>query len=182
MLRAERENEDNAGTDQWQRQIIAANLLIQLLVGVYGVRTLTYYFAPQFSAAIQSWCLGCIALPWIMLLVSVLWLFSCRKKSLSGYLGLAGGIHILEILLGGFLPALKMSFSLPMDTGAYNLYIAFLVWCIVFLVNAFFFLFHRWLAALKQNSARLRYREENLFFFGQILSKLKTNTKSMTMI
>ncbi len=182
MLRAERENEDSAGTDKWQGRIITVNLIIQFLMGLYGVRTLTYYFAPQFSVTVRSWCMGCIVAPWVMLLASALWRFFGRKKNMSGYLSMAGIIDILDILLVGILPILKMRLSLPMDTGAYNLYILFLAWCIFFLVSVFFFLFHKWLAALKQNSAKLRYHEENLFFFGQILSKLRTNTKTMTMI
>ena len=182
MLCAERENEDSAEPDKWQGRIVTVNLLIQFLVGIYGIRTLTYYFAPRFSALIKLWCAGCIAVPWIMLFASALWRFFDRKNSLAGYHSLAGLIDIPEILFFGLLPIMKTRFSLPMDTGAYNLYIAFLVWCIVFLVSVIFFLFHEWLAALKQNSAMLRYHEENLFFFGQILSKLKMNTKSMTMI
>jgi len=182
MLRAERENEEGASPDKWQGRIIAVNLLIQFLAGLYGVRTLTWYFSSRFSGVVQFWCLGCMAVPWVTLTASVLWCFFARKKSMAGYLGMSGLMGIMEMLFVGLLPVMKMRFSLPMDTGAYNIYIMFLVWCVIFLVNAFFFLFYKWLAALKQNSPKFLYHQENLFFLGQVLSKLKTNTKAMTMI
>lgn len=182
MLHGERENEDSTGSDQWIRKIIVIHLIVHLVMGVYGVRTLTYYFTSRFSGSIRFWCLVCMAAPWMMLLAGALYRFFGKRKSLSRYLCTAGILSVLETLVVGLLPLLKTRYSLPMDTGAFNSYIAFLIWCVVFIICAFFFLFSRWLAYLKRNSISLRYREENLFFLGQILSKLKTNTKNMAMI
>lgn len=181
MLRAERENEDNVTTNK-SGKIIIINLFVQLAMGAYGIRTLTYYFTSQFSATIQFWCFGCIAIPWIVLLASILCRFLDKRKSISKYFCVTGIIGVIEILFIGLLPIFKTKYALPMDTGAYNIYIAFLIWCVAFVVSAFFFLFSRWLTLLKTNSVKLRYREENLFFFGQVLSKLKANTNAMTMI
>lgn len=182
MLHADRENEVIAGADQWMGRIVALNLILHLGIGLYGVRTLTYYLAPQFAAVIKVWSIGCIAAPFLLLTVSFLWRLFGRKKTLSQYLRITGVMSILEILLIGLLPVFKSRFSLPMDTGAYNLYIAYLLWCVVFIVSAFFFLFSKWMAALKARSVKLRYQGETLFFFGQVLSKFNSNTRSMTLI
>lgn len=182
MLRAERENEDNTNIDKWPGKIIVVNLFVQLAMGIYGVRTMTWYFTAQFGAVIQFWCFCCMAAPWMMLLAGVLCRFLDKRKSVARYLCVTGIMDVLEIFFIALLPIFKVQYSLPMDTGAYNVYILFLIWCIAFAVSAFFFLFGRWLALLKRNSAGLRYHEENLFFFGQILSKLKANTNTMTMI
>ena len=80
------------------------------------------------------------------------------------------------------LPVWKMYFALPMDKGAFNLYLAFIVWCLIFLVSVFFVVFSEGLLVLKDRSLRVKYKEENLFFFGQVLSKLGSNTLSMTLI
>lgn len=182
MLRSKRENENKTDLHKWINKIIIINLVFHCLMGVYNIRTLTYYFAPSFSSAIQFWCLGCIVVLWIILLISLLWHFFGKKKSRLKYLCLIEIIAVLETLFVGFLPILKTQFSLPMDTEAYNLYIVFLIWCIVFLVSVFFFLISKCLVIIKTNFTELCYDKENLFFFGQILSKLKTNTKTMAMI
>lgn len=182
MLHADRENENTVGSDKWISHVIVLNLILHLGIGFYGVRTLTYYLTPQYSTTVQIWSIGSIAAPWVMLAASLLWRFFSKNRTSSQYLHIVGVVSMLELLLMGLLPVLKSRFSLPMDTGAYNIYIAFLVWCVVFIASAFFFLFSKWIAALKEKSVKVRYQGENLFFFGQVLSKLNSNTKSMTVI
>lgn len=182
MLHADRENEGTAGSDKWIGKIIILNLILHLGIGLYGIRTLTYYFAPQFSTTIKIWSIGCIVAPCVILATSLLWQLFSKRKSPLQYLRIVGIISILEILFMGMLPVFKSHFSLPMDTGAYNIYIAFLIWCVVFIASAFFFLFSKWIVALKEKSVKMRYQGDNLFFFGQVLSKLNTNTKAMTVI
>ncbi|MDE5699776.1 MAG: ABC transporter permease [Lachnospiraceae bacterium] len=182
MLHADWENEGTVASDKWISHVIALNLILHLGIGFYGIRTLTYYLTPQYSTTVQIWSIDSIAAPWVMLAASLLWRFFSKNRTSSQYLYVAGVVSILELLLMGLLPVFKFRFSLPMDTGAYNIYIAFLVWCVVFIASAFFFLFSKWIAALKEKSVKVRYQGENLFFFGQVLSKLNTNTKSMTVI
>lgn len=72
----------------------------------------------------------------------------------------------------GLLPALKSHFALPIDTGAYNIYIAFLVWCVVFIASAFFFLFSKWIAALKEKSVKVQNVMINAYRFAFTSIKL----------
>ena len=93
--------------------------------------------------------------------------------------GVAGFAEMLTVSL---LPVWKMYFALPMDKGAFNLYLAFIIWCLIFLVSVFFVVFSQGLLLIKNRVLSVKYKEENLFFFGQILSKLGSNTLSMTLI
>lgn len=79
-------------------------------------------------------------------------------------------------------PGMRMRYMLGLDNGAINQYLLYLVVNLGFLICAFFYLAGGVLTALKEKVPNLKYREENLFFFGQILSKLKTTTKTMTLI
>lgn len=98
------------------------------------------------------------------------------------YLLMVGLVGFAETITVSLLPVWKMYFALPMDKGAFNLYLAFIIWCLIFLVSVFFVVFSDGLLVLKNRSLRVKYKEENLFFFGQILSKLGLNTLSMTLI
>lgn len=98
------------------------------------------------------------------------------------YLLMVGLVGFAEMITVSLLPVWKMYFALPMDKGAFNLYLAFIIWCLIFLVSVFFVVFSDGLLVLKNRSLRVKYKEENLFFFGQILSKLGSNTLSMTLI
>ena len=106
------------------------------------------------------------------------------RKSCSHvkYLLMVGLVGFAEMITVSLLPVWKMYFALPMDKGAFNLYLAFIIWCLIFLVSVFFVVFSDGLLVLKNRSLRVKYKEENLFFFGQILSKLGSNTLSMTLI
>ena len=88
-------------------------------------------------------------------------------------------IGLLELIILSILPVFKVYLAMPMDKGAFNVYMGFLFWCVVFGVSVFFVLFSNYLLVIKE---RQKYKEENLFFFGQLLSKLKSKTLSMTLI
>ncbi len=78
-------------------------------------------------------------------------------------------IGLLELIILSILPVFKVYLAMPMDKGAFNVYMGFLFWCVVFGVSVFFVLFSNYLLVIKE---RQKYKEENLFFFGQLLSKL----------
>ena len=56
----------------------------------------------------------------------------------------------------------KVYLAMPMDKGAFNVYMGFLFWCVVFGVSVFFVLFSNYLLVIKE---RQKYKEENLFFW-----------------
>lgn len=100
----------------------------------------------------------------------------CNLRAMLGLpqISLAEGQYIIHCL-----PYLKDTFYANENKGAFNVYMGFLFWCVVFGVSVFFVLFSNYLLVIKE---RQKYKEENLFFFGQLLSKLKSKTLSMTLI
>lgn len=182
MLYADRKNEDTHAPYTWIRKIVQIHFLLNLLMGIYGIRTLTYYFSDKFLSVIKLWCIFSIFVPFFMAIIILPMNRFIKKGKILGYLTALLLFGVFEIILIGFLPILKTHYMLPMDTGAFNLYLAFLIWCLVFIVSVFFILLSSGLLELKNRALKVTYRGENLFFFGQILSKLKTNTQSMTLI
>ncbi len=79
-------------------------------------------------------------------------------------------------------PSFRSAYFLPSRRENLNLYLTFLVGDVVFLICALFYLCARWVAAWKACSPAHKYTGENLFFFGQILSQLRSTSKSMALI
>lgn len=182
MLNADRKNEEAAAAHTWAHKIVFANLLLHLLMGIYGIRTLLYYFSSQFAPAVKVWSGVCIAAPFLVAASSMALQLRRGRAKQGKRLAAIAVMETMELMAVGSLPGLKIYYALPMDKGAFNLYMAFLIWCLIFIVGIFFVLFSSGLRALKNNFPQVKYREENLFFFGQLLSKLKANTFSMTLI
>ena len=178
MLHADRKNEAFSTTHKWVEKVLKVNFILFFLMGIYSIRTLTYYLTDEFQTAIQIWVL----IPFVMVGLGIAEKKIRKSCSHVKYLLMVGLVGFAETITVSLLPVWKMYFALPMDKGAFNLYLAFIIWCLIFLVSVFFVVFSDGLLVLKNRSLRVKYKEENLFFFGQILSKLGLNTLSMTLI
>lgn len=182
MLNAGRQNEGADAAYAWIRNVIFVNLSVQGFMGIYGIRTLSYYFTAQFLPIVKVWSSACMVIPFLMAIGNVLLMQKSRRAKPAKLLAASALIGVIELITVGLLPVLKTCYALPMDKGAFNLYMLFLIWCLAFNVSVFFILFNNGLAALRSNSVKVRYQGENLFFLGQLLSKLNTNNLSMTLI
>ena len=182
MLHADRKNEAFSTTHKWVEKVLKVNFILFFLMGIYSIRTLTYYLTDEFQTAIQIWVLISIVIPFVMVGLGIAEKKIRKSCSHVKYLLMVGLVGFAEMITVSLLPVWKMYFALPMDKGAFNLYLAFIIWCLIFLVSVFFVVFSDGLLVLKNRSLRVKYKEENLFFFGQILSKLGSNTLSMTLI
>lgn len=182
MFHADRKNEAFSTTHKWVEKVLKVNFILFFLMGIYSIRTLTYYLTDEFQTAIQIWVLISIVIPFVMVGLGIAEKKIQKSCSHVKYLLMVGLVGFAETITVSLLPVWKMYFALPMDKGAFNLYLAFIIWCLIFLVSVFFVVFSDGLLVLKNRSLRVKYKEENLFFFGQILSKLGLNTLSMTLI
>ena len=91
-------------------------------------------------------------------------------------------LTFLSVVLYASLPVMKMKFLMPIAAEAFNFYMLSLIWDLIFFIGSFFYLIGRAIAALKEKSMKLRYKGENLFYFGQVLSRLKSTTATLTLI
>ena len=73
-------------------------------------------------------------------------------------------------------------YYLTLGGGTLNQYLLFVVIDLLFFICAFIYLTSGLIVAWKVKSPEHRYKGENLFFFGQIISKLNTTSKTMTLI
>ena len=69
-----------------------------------------------------------------------------------------------------------------MGAGAINQYLLFLLIDLLFFICCVIYLSSSFIVAWKAKAPEHRYKGENLFFFGQITSKLNTTSKTMTLI
>ena len=63
-----------------------------------------------------------------------------------------------------------------------NQYLLFVLVDLLFFLCGIIFLAGSFLLAWKEQSPTHKYHEENLFFFGQVISKLNTTSKTMTLV
>lgn len=179
MLNADRKNDILGTPHKWIYKLFPLNFVFYLLIAFYNIRTLSYYFNGEFELIIKIWSAISIIVPILMLITHINERFRRKEQNTVKQLFVIGGIGLLELILLSILPVFKVYFAMPIDKGAFNVYMGFLFWCVVFGVSVIFVLFSNYLLVVKE---RQKYKEENLFFFGQLLSKLKSKTLSMTLI
>ena len=78
--------------------------------------------------------------------------------------------------------ALINQYYLPLGAGTINQYLLFVLVDLIFFICSLIYLASSFIAYWKEKSPEHRYKGENLFFFGQVLSKLNTTSKTMTLI
>lgn len=89
---------------------------------------------------------------------------------------------VLHAFLAASVPALTNQYYLPLHGGILNQYLVFVLIDLLFFICALIYLASSLIVAWKVKSPEHRYKGENLFFFGQIISKLNTTSKTMTLI
>ncbi len=179
MLNADWKNDILGNPHKWIYKLFPVNFVLYLLITFYNIRTLSYYFNGEFELVIKIWSAISITVPILMLITHIKERFRRKEQNTVKQLFLIECIGLLELIILSILPVFKVYLAMPMDKGAFNVYMGFLFWCVVFGVSVFFVLFSNYLLVIKE---RQKYKEENLFFFGQLLSKLKSKTLSMTLI
>ena len=126
--------------------------------------------------------LGNILVPGAVLLMSMLW-FALRKK--ADFHTLVFGLLTLSTLnafIAASVPAMTNIYYLPLGGGTINQFLLFVLVDLLFFICSIIYLAGSFISAWKEKSPEHRYRNENLFFFRQIISKLNTTSKTMTMI
>lgn len=204
MLSADRENEPSL---RKSRQIPVTVILFELLTVwmlVTGIEKKHFYFDSRLPFPVHVMFLGNILIPAATLLWSAIWLIrqkrvkksSCLSKQMDEKAAIsAKRDRRQDILLAGLLvcalfqtlfaaivPSMQNKYYLSMGTGTVNEYMLFVLGNLLFAINAVIYLANTVLIAWKEQSPEHRYRNQNLFFYGQITTKLVTTNKTMTLI
>ena len=182
MLAADRENDPALKKSRWI--VIVATLfeLFTVWMCVTGVQKVWFYYDSRFAMPVQIMFWGNIILPAATLFWSVLWIL--RKKK-SGFPKFIFGLLIcaaLNVCIAASVPALINRYYLPLGAGTVNQYLLFILVDLIFFICSLIYLASSFIVTWKEKSPEHRYKGENLFFFGQVISKLNTTSKTMTLI
>ena len=182
MLAADRENDPALKKSRW---IVIAVILFELFtvwMCVTGVQKVWFYYDSRFAMPVQIMFWGNIILPAATLFWSVLWLIR-RKK--SGFPKFVFGLLVCAVLnacIAASVPVLVNQYYLPLGAGTVNQYLLFVLVDLIFFICSLIYLASSFIVAWKDKSPEHRYKGESLFFFGQVISKLNTTSKTMTLI
>lgn len=167
------------------RWIVIVAILFELFtvwMCVTGVQKVWFYYDSRFAMPVQIMFWGNIILPAATLFWSVLWIL--RKKK-SGFPKFIFGLLIcaaLNVCIAASVPALINRYYLPLGAGTVNQYLLFILVDLIFFICSLIYLASSLIVTWKEKSPEHRYKGENLFFFGQVISKRNTTSKTMTLI
>ncbi|MCM1121336.1 MAG: ABC transporter permease [Eubacterium sp.] len=208
MLYADKENEPSLTKS---RQMPVVVILFEILAFVMmstGIQTMYYYFDRRFAIPVHIMFWGNIVSPAVTILWGIVWLlvgWGNLRKNRGGRAkavkvnrrenGIEDGKPAFAVLVFGLLicsvintcfaarmPAMQNQYLLSFGTGVNNQYLLCVLGDMLFFICAVVYLSNRFLIAWKEKSPEHRYRGQNLFFYGQITTKLSTTNKTMTLI
>lgn len=182
MLAAERENGPELEKSRWIWVLLILFEVFAVWMCVTGVQKVWFYWDSRFALPVQLMFWGNILFPAITLLWPVAW--ALRRKK-GGFPALLAGLLVyalLDTFAAASVPALNSRYYLALGGGAVNQYLLFVLVDLLFLICAVIYLASSFIVAWKERAPEHRYKDENLFFFGQIISKLSTTSKTMALI
>ena len=181
MLTADRENGPELRKSRWIWVLVIFFEVFSVWMCVTGVQKVLFYWDSRFALPVQLMFWGNILFPAMSLLWPALWALRRRK---SGFSALLSGLllcSLLNTIAAASVPALNSRYLLALGGGGVNQYLLFILVDLIFLICALLYLASSFLVAWKEGAPEHRYKGENLFFFGQIISKLSTTSKTMSL-
>ncbi|MCM1050137.1 MAG: FtsX-like permease family protein [Clostridiales bacterium] len=182
MISAEKENEPELKKSRWIWAVIILFELVTVSAFITGIRNVWFYYDSRYVLTVRLMYADNIIFPAITLIWSV-WRLIGRKK--SDFNKFVFGLLICAVLnacIAAVVPSLINRYYLPLGSGAINQYLLFILAYLIFSICSAIYLAGSFIVAWKEKSPEHRYKSENLFFFGQIISKLNTTSKTMSII
>ena len=182
MLSAGRENEAPLHKSHWMQEVTALYLLLAAVMTVQGGRMLVLGGDSRFALPVQVMFWANILAPAGLLVWGAVWVVKLRRRGFPVLvLGLTAGAFLC-ILSAASVPVLQRRYLLVFGAGGINQALIFLLADLLFLLCGVIWLASTLLVWQKEHSPVCRYQGTNLFFFGQMISKLRTTSKTMTLV
>lgn len=182
LMMAKRQNEKPLHKSRWMSIICIFYGILLLWMLEVGVVKYHFYFDSRYPLPVKFMYWGNILFPALTLLWGITGAFLRRKTGFSRYLfGLLVGAVLTAIPIFSIAKLEKIYF-LGFDTPTLNQYLMFGVADILFVISAVIYLSNAALLYWKESKVSRKYHKTSLFLFGQLSSKLVTNTKTMTII
>lgn len=182
MLYADKKNEPHFKKSKWMPVITVLFGILSVIMLVSGISYIHHYLDARLPLPVHFMFWGNILLPCLSLAGMSVWIFLRKKLGFSKLVIFLSAMALSCVVSSASVPVLRMKYFLSLPAEANNTHMLFLLASLAFIVCGLFYLASGMLTAFKEKSPCQTYKRENLFFFGQILSKLKTTTKTMTLI
>lgn len=182
MLYADKQNEPHLKKSRYMPVIaVLFNAILAWMVFT-GVVKKHFYFDVRFAFPVHIMFWGNIIIPAFGILWSLVWLVRHKKWGFDKFVIGQCLITILNACFLASVPQIQSKYYVALGTGNLNQYLIFILADLIFLICGVIYLASSLLVAWKEKSLAHKYQGQNLFFFGQIISKLQTTTKTMTLI
>lgn len=182
MLSADKRNEPDLKKSRWIFAVVVLFEIFTFLASVIGIRKIIFYYDSRFALPVKIMFWGNICFPCATLLWSAWWLAVKRKTGFYTLLPVLSVFSVLNAVVAAIVPLYTHRYYLAWGSGTIHQYLAFILIDLLFLICALMFLTANLIVTWKEKSPEHRYHGENLFFFGQLISKLNTASKTMTLI
>ena len=182
LMTANRQNEKPLHKSRWMPIICIFYGIMLLWMLEVGAVKYHFYFDPRHPLPVKLMYWGNVLFPALTLLWAIAGAVLHRKIGFSRYLcGLLAGAVLTAIPIFS-IAELEKAYFLGFDAPTLNQYLLFGVADILFIISAVMYLSNAALLYWKESKVSRKYHNTSLFLFGQLSSKLATNTKTMTII
>ncbi|WP_283683534.1 ABC transporter permease [Parablautia sp. Marseille-Q6255] len=182
LMTANRKNEKPLHKSRWMPVICILYGILLLWMLQVGAVKCYFYFDSRHPLPVKLMYWGNIIFPALTLLWATAGTFLRRKIGFSRYLcGILAGAVMTAIPIFS-IAKLENTYFLGFDAPTLNQYLLFGIADILFILSAVIYLSNAALLYWKESKVSRKYHNTSLFLFGQLSSKLATNTKTMTVI
>lgn len=182
MLYADNQNEPHIKKSRYMPVISFLYTIFLILATVTGISKMYFYSDPRFPIPVHIMFWGNIIAPAVFCLFSVVWYLVRQKRSFNRYILAAAILSLINIAFAASVPVIQKNYMVASGDGTLNSYLMFLLISVSYWICCTIYLASNWLYEWKEKSPGRKYRGTALFFFGQIISKLNTTSKTMTLI
>ena len=182
MLHADRQNDPHIKKSRYMPVISVLYTAFLILAIAEGISHRYFYSNPRFPIPVHIMFLGNIIAPAASFLLGAGWCVMHKRWSFHRYILAAAIFSLINTGFAASVPVIQSTYMLSSGAGTLNSYLMFLLVYVIFFICCTIYLASNLLSEWKEKFPKHRYRGTNLFFFGQIISKLNTTSKTMTLI
>lgn len=182
MLSADRENEPELKKSRFLPAVTLLYLLVMAVMLVNSVRIRHYYFDPRYALPVHIMFWSNILFPALGLLWPLIWLIFRKRLDFPRLVAGEVALAVCNAISAACVPGMRSAYLLSYGAGVTNQYIMFVLADLLYVICGVIYLASAMLVIRKNSSPERRYYRENLFFYGQMISKLTTTSKTMTLV
>lgn len=182
MLYAEHHNEKSIKKSRWMPTIIVLYVGAALFMFVIGIEKKHFYFDSRLVLPVRVMFWGNIVAPLLTVVYFVICLFHRKRWGFHRWIAGLLFSSVINACFAVSVPRMRSLYMLAIGSGTVNQYLMFVLADLIFIVCCIICLASFFLEAWKEKRTENIYKKLNLFFFGQIISKLNSTTKTMTLI